>query len=304
MSLARGWFALLAAILFGVSTPAAKFLVGRVDPLMLASLLYLGAGMGLAIYLAVSAWVGFNADRKFTFRNTYEAACFLGAIVSGGILGPVLLMFGLTRISASTASLLLNLEAAFTVLLAVQIFHEHYGRRLVLGLILILLGGVLLSWFEQESMEGSISGVVAIIGACGCWAIDNNLTRQVSSVGAAPLAAVKGIVAGGANLILAIAMGREIPHASLALGSMMIGFFGYGLSLVFFIFSLRRIGTARTSAYFSTAPFVGAILSVLMFGERVSVPLLVAGSLMGAGVWLHLSEVQKQEMGVRATEKV
>jgi drug/metabolite transporter (DMT)-like permease len=192
----------------------------------------------------------------------------------------------------------LNMEAAFTVLLAVQIFHEHYGRRLVMGLILILVGSGLLSWYEKESVAGSIPGVLAIIGACGCWAIDNNLTRQVQSLGAAPLAATKGIVAGGANLILALAVGQKFPHASLASSSMVIGFIGYGLSLVFFIFSLRRIGAARTSAYFSTAPFVGAILSVLMFGERVTAPLLVAGCLMGTGVWLHLSEVQLKEIGV------
>ncbi len=286
----RGWFALLAAFLFGISTPAAKFLVGKIDPLMLASLLYLGAGVGLAIYLTVSAWTGFKVERHFRFKNRFEAACFVGVIVSGGILGPVLLMFGLTRTSASAASLLLNLEAAFTALLAVYIFHEHYGRRLVAGLLLIILGGVLLAWFEQESVAGSIPGMLAIIGACACWAVDNNLTREVASVGAAPLAAVKGIVAGGANLMLALAVGRKVPHAGLVCGAMVIGFFGYGLSLVFYIFSLRRIGAARSSAYFSTAPFVGAIVSVLMLGERVTVPLLAAGGLMGIGVWVHLSE--------------
>lgn len=167
MKLARGWFALLAALFFGVSTPAAKYLVGRVDPLMLASLLYLGAGMGLTIYLGLSAWTGFKVERNFKFKNRFEMGCFLGAIVSGGIFGPILLMYGLTRTSASAASLLLNIEAAFTAVLAVRFFHEHYGRRLVMGMILILLGSGLLSWYERKTWRAAFPACSRSLGHAG-----------------------------------------------------------------------------------------------------------------------------------------
>src|SRR5262249_9715047 len=157
----------------------------------LAGLLYLGAGIGLSVVWAMAAGMNLSLDRTFRLKSRFEAGCFAGAIFSGGVVAPILLVFGLTRISASAASLLLNLEAAFTVILAVLIFHECYGRRLVLGLILILAGSGLLSWLEREHGGNSLAGALAIIGACGCWAIDNNLTRQVSSIGALPLAAYK-----------------------------------------------------------------------------------------------------------------
>jgi drug/metabolite transporter (DMT)-like permease len=285
----RAYLALLAALLFGASTPAAKWLTGSIDPFVLAGLLYLGSGIGLAVWLMARRLKGADAI-SFVPKSHSEKLYLGGAILFGGVIAPVLLMFGLAQTSSSTASLLLNLEGAFTAALACLVFHEHYGKRLVLGMTLILFGGGLLSTSGNFSTAGTLVGALCIAGACVGWAIDNNLTRQVGSLDAPVLAMMKGLIAGTVNLGIAFSLRKAFPESSKVLLPMFVGFLGYGLSLVFFILSLRKIGTARTSAYFSTAPFVGAVLSLALFHESVSFSFAIAGIAMGIGVWLHLTE--------------
>jgi drug/metabolite transporter (DMT)-like permease len=285
----RAYLALLAALLFGASTPAAKWLIGSIDPFVLAGLLYLGSGMGLAVWLAARRLKG-DAVISFLPKTHSQKLQLAGAILFGGIIAPVLLMAGLAKTSSSTASLLLNLEGAFTAALACLVFHERYGKRLVFGMALILFGGALLSASGNFSIRGSAFGALCIAGACAGWAIDNNLTRQVTSLDAPVLAMLKGLIAGTVNLGIAFSLRKAFPEFSKMLLPMFVGFLGYGLSLVFFILSLRKIGTARTSAYFSTAPFVGAVLSLALFREPVTVSLLIAGVAMAIGVWMHLTE--------------
>lgn len=273
--------ALVAALLFGASAPFAKLLLGGIDPWLLAGILYLGAGIGLTVLGLVVARTGARLGHG-------EWPWLVGAILSGGVAGPVLLMYGLAGTAASTSSLLLNAEGVFTALLAWLAFREHAGKRIVLGMLAIAAGSAVLA-VPNGSVESSWPAL-AVLAACLCWAIDNNLTRKVSLADPVRIAALKGLAAGTTNVALAFFAGAPVPAPETAGIAAAIGFLGYGLSLTAFVVGLRELGAARTSAYFSTAPFVGAVISVLLLGEAVTLPLIAAAVLMGAGVWLHVTE--------------
>jgi drug/metabolite transporter (DMT)-like permease len=273
--------ALLSAVLFGAGTPLAKVLLGGVNPWLMAGLLYCGSGAGLLLVRLVR-----RAPRVRLSRA--ELWPLAGAVAAGGIVGPVLLMLGLSLMPASGASLLLNAEAVFTVLLAWLAFRENVDRRILLGMAAIVAGAVLLSVPSAVSL-GSPWPAAAVLGACLAWGLDNNLTRKVALTDATWLAAVKGCVAGPVNLALGLAAGAAVPGPGAVAASMLVGFVAYGLSLALFIVGMRQVGTARAGAYFSVAPFFGALLALAM-GEPLTWPLVVAAGLMAVGVWLHLSE--------------
>lgn len=279
----RGVMAALgAALLFGASTPAAKLLLGPISPWLLAGILYLGSGLGLALFRGLR--------RSSPVRLAPgDLGWLIAAIFTGGVVGPVLLMWGLSRMTGTGVSLLLNAEGVLTTLLAWFVFREHFDRRIALGMLLITAGTVVLSGSKQAPI-GSPLPVLAILGACLAWAIDNNLTRKVSFTDATFIAMTKGLVAGAVNIAMAWALGASLPPIHLLLGAATVGLFGYGVSLALFVVGLRNLGTARTGAYFSAAPFVGAALSVPLLGEPVTMPLLVASAFMALGVWLHLTE--------------
>jgi drug/metabolite transporter (DMT)-like permease len=273
--------ALIAALLFGAGTPAAKALLQSIDPWMLAGWLYLGSGLGLTLYRRV---IGAAPVRL----AAHERGWLAGAVLAGGVIGPVLLMLGLTGMAASSASLLLNAEGVFTALLAWFVFKENVDRRIALGMAAIALGAALLSWPRQLQLTAAWPAL-AVLGACFAWAIDNNLTRKVSLTDASWIAAVKGLVAGPVNLALAVALGAALPAWPSIAGAMAVGLLAYGVSLTLFVVALRQLGTARTGAYFSVAPFFGALLG-LVSGEPVTPTLIASGALMALGVWLHLTE--------------
>ena len=279
-------YALLGAALFGASTPLAKLLVGEIGPLTLAGLLYAGSGLGLGSWLLLR-----RALRPASRRHAFGAGDYkwlAGAIVSGGVIGPVLLMIGLSAASASSVSLLLNLEGVFTALLAWFVFRENFDRRVVLGMLFIVCGGLLLSWPSGE-IATSLPGV-AVAGACLCWALDNNLTRKISAGDPVLIAGIKGLAAGVVNLGASAALGAARPGVGSVLSAAAVGFLGYGVSLALFVVALRLLGTARTGAYFATAPFIGAAASFALLGEAPDAVFWVAAALMAAGVALHLSE--------------
>jgi drug/metabolite transporter (DMT)-like permease len=207
----------------------------------------------------------------------------------GGVLGPVLLMLGLSHTPASTASLLLNLESVLTAVIAWVVFRENVDIRIFFGMVVIVVGGVILSW-GQTPAAGLPWGAFAIAGACACWAIDNNLTREVSGGDPVQVAAIKGGVAGAINITIALLIGQQLPDAPHVMSAGAIGLVGYGISLVAFVLALRHLGAARTGAYFSTAPFVGAALSLVLLGDAPTPGFWIAGALMALGVWLHVSE--------------
>ena len=282
-------YALLSAALFGVSTPAAKALLGSTDPVILAGLLYCGAGFGVAAVrrLGRSAFAPPGASEVGLGRA--DVPWLSGAILAGGIIGPVLLMIGLSHTDASTASLLLTLEGAATALMAWFLFHENFDRRIALGMGCLVAGAAVLSWSRLPTIS-SIVGPLAIIGACIAWGLDNNLTRKVSLSDPLQIVELKGLVAGPVNIALGLWMGGAFPPAQGILGAGVVGFLGYGVSLALFVLALRHLGTARTGAYFSAAPFCGAAAAVFALGEPITMQLVAAGALMGLGVWLHLTE--------------
>jgi drug/metabolite transporter (DMT)-like permease len=257
--------ALGAALLFGASTPLAKALLHDVSPVLLAGLLYAGSGIGLGLIRIVR-------DRGWRMppMAAEEWLWFLLAIGFGGVLGPLALMLGLTRTPAATASLLLNLEAVLTAVLAWVVFRENTDRRIVLGMLLIVVGAVLLAW-PGSSQDARLSwDALLIAGACLCWALDNNFTRKVSASDALFIAGLKGLVAGTVNVVVGLALGARLPALPFAGMTMVVGLLGYGISLVLFVLALRGLGSARTGAYFSTAPFIGAAIAILAFGEHAS----------------------------------
>ncbi len=279
-------YALLSAALFGVSTPLAKILVGSVAPLWLAALLYLGAGLGL---LAVLGARRLLSHESIALPAPGEWRWLAGAIVLGGIAGPVALMQGLTTTSGATASLLLNLEAVLTALLAWFLFREHFDRRIALGMLAIVAGAIVLTLAPDASFD-SLQGPLLVALACLCWALDNNLTRKASASDAVLLASIKGLVAGSANGAMALMLGYAWPSLAAASAAALLGTVGYGVSLVLFILALRQLGTARAGAYFSVAPFFGALLALALAQDAPTWSLAIAAGLMAVGVWLHVSE--------------
>jgi drug/metabolite transporter (DMT)-like permease len=279
--------ALVAALLFGASTPLAKALVGDMAPLALAGLLYAGSGLGLAVVLALRMLRGSRAS--IALPRGADVPWLAGAVLSGGIVGPFLLMIGLQTSSGAAASLLLNLEGVLTALVAWFAFRENFDRRIALGMALIVAGGAALAIDPARPLAFS-PGALAVVAACACWALDNNLTRKVAASDAVVIACVKGLVAGATNLMLAGFAGLDFPSWNAAVGAAALGFFGYGVSLALFVVALRALGAARTGAYFSVGPFFGALVAVAVFGEPVTLTLAAAGALMAWGVWLHATE--------------
>jgi len=277
--------ALGAALLFGASTPLAKALLRDVSPVLLAGLLYLGSGIGLGL-------VRIARDRGWRTppMAKKEWSWLLLAIGFGGVLGPLALMLGLTRTPGATASLLLNLEAVLTAVLAWIVFRENTDCRIVLGMLLIVAGAVLLALPGSSQGAHLGWGALLIAGACLCWALDNNFTRKVSASDALFIAGLKGLLSGIVNVGIALAFGARLPALPFVGMAMLVGLLGYGISLVLFVLALRGLGSARTGAYFSTAPFIGAAIAILAFGEHASWTFWLAAALMGAGVWLHLTE--------------
>lgn len=280
-------YGLASAALFGVSTPLAKMIVGSVAPLWLAALLYLGSGAGLLLVLAFRRLT--QSGEPLALPTAKDWRWIGGAIALGGVAGPVALMYGLVWTSGATASLLLNLEAVLTAMLAWFLFRENFDRRIAFGMAVIVAGAILVT-AAPGGGDTSMMGPPLVALACLCWALDNNLTRKASASDAVVLASLKGLIAGAVSGVLALVLGMATPSLPSVTGAAVVGFLGYGVSLVLFILALRHLGTARAGAYFSVAPFFGAVLAVVMGQDTVTWSLAAAAALMGVGVWLHVSE--------------
>lgn len=276
--------ALAAAALFGASAPVAKRLLAEVAPSLLAALLYAGAGL-MALPFAARAW-----KRREAPLRAGDLPLLAGVVGFGGVAGPLLLLFGLTRTSATLASLLLNLEAVFTTAIAVLVFREWIGRR-GLAALAVVVGGCALSTWAAGGATQTLLGPVAVAAACACWAIDNNLTQRLSLKDPLAVVCVKGL--GAAPIAYAIA--RVTAHASwpaprVVAGALGLGALSYGLSLMLYVRATRTLGAARTGVLFAAAPFVGAALAIPIAGDAPSLRVAGAALLIAAGVWLLLSE--------------
>ncbi|MBL8686458.1 MAG: DMT family transporter [Alphaproteobacteria bacterium] len=287
-------FAIASAVLFGASTPATKYLLGTIDSWLLAGILYLGSGLGLGLVLTIGHFIPKKIPQVTPFTQIDYIWLAL-ATLFGGVIAPVLLMFGLAVMTAASVSLLLNFETVLTALIAWLLLKEYTNGRLILGMVLIVAGGVILAWSEQSKIE-SILGAAMVITACLAWAVDNNITRKISTANPLKIVAIKSLVAGSTNVGLAFLLGAQLFNswAPVLIGTI-IGFVGYGLSILCFILGLRHIGTGRTSAAFALAPFIGVIFSIFFLGDTLSSPLILAGVLMFLGLLLHLTEHHAHE---------
>jgi drug/metabolite transporter (DMT)-like permease len=252
-----GIYGLLAAALFGLSAPIAKHLLGDVSPQVLAGLLYLGAGVGL------SAWRAARPSAHEAALKRPDLLPLLGVIVSGGVLGPLLMLVGLERVSAVVGSLLLNLEGPLTMLLAVLFFREHLGRYGLVAATFILGGAALL---KLETRSGGVDGwgMLAVGLACLAWAIDNNLTQRLSLRDPFAIVRIKTLAAGSFNLAVGFLLGGQLPGWRITAGALVLGLLSYGASVVLDAYALRLVGAAREAAYFATAPFVGALAATVI----------------------------------------
>ncbi|GJE44209.1 DMT family transporter [Methylobacterium soli] len=290
--------ALASAILFGASAPFAKLLLDSTDPQLLAGLLYLGAGVGLSAVHAGRAVLGIVAPEAPLRRS--DLPWLAVVVLFGGVAGPLFLMLGLSQTSASSGSLLLNLEGLATMGIAWLVFRENVDQRLLLGAAAILAGAVVLSWQGQGVRFDR--GALLIAAACLAWGIDNNLTRKLSSADPVLISLIKGLAAGSVNLALGLARGADLPSIGTISAAAIVGFLGVGVSLVLFVLALRHLGAARTGAYFSLAPFIGAVVALVLLHEPVTAQLVVAGLLMGIGLWFHLAERHDHEHEHEAME--
>ncbi len=287
-------YALVSAALFGLSTPASKLLLDTMQPNVLAGLLYCGAGLGIALLRAAAARWGRGAGGGEVPLRRADLPWLAGAIALGGVIGPVLMLYGLARADAAAASLLLTFEAAATALIAWFLFGENVNARVAAGMGCLIAGALVLSWSGTPAFSGLL-GPLAIVGACVAWGFDNNLTRKVSLSDPLQIVQWKGLVAGPVNLVLGLGLGGSLPAPPALGAAVLLGFVSYGLSLALFIVALRGLGSARTGAYFSTAPFIGAAIAVGALQQPLTLQLAGAGILMAIGVWLHLTERHAHE---------
>lgn len=268
--------ALLAAILFGASAPLAKLLLGEIEPVLLAGLLYLGSGLGILLYKTLSPVESRDAEAPI---NRGDWGWLAGAVFAGGVAAPILLLISLRNTPASTASLLLNFEGVATTLIAALVFKEAVSRYAIWAIACVTLASILLSW--DTSGQWSLSlGALGIIGACILWGIDNNLTRNISAKDPLMIVIVKGLGAGSFSFVLALILGNWLPSILIVLGALLLGSLSYGLSIVLFIRAMRGLGAVRTSALFGTAPLIGTALSFVLFRDALTPLFLIALPLM------------------------
>jgi drug/metabolite transporter (DMT)-like permease len=290
-------FALGAAVAFALSMPLGKLLLGEMGSFALAGILYLGAGVGLTLYRLLvrepRRGVGAEASSCPLPSSRRCHLCLAGAIVSGGILAPALLFWGLASLAAAPASLLLSLEVVFTALLAGVIFGEHVARQVWGAVVLMVAASVVLAW-TGGGLSWSLSAI-AVALATFFWGLDNNLTREVRGYSAAYMAQLKGLVAGTVNLLIGILVMGQVPNVLPALAGAALGAVSYGLGLVLFVYALRLLGSARTGTYFSSAPVLATVLSLAIFTEQPGWRLLVALALVVLATVLMVSETHAHE---------
>lgn len=284
--------AIAAAVLFGSSAPIAKLLLGQIEPIPLAAFLYLGSGLGLLLYRSLR-----TADKSSSIEARLtkgDLPWLVGALLAGGVAAPIVLLFGLRSTPASTASLLLNFEGTATTVIAALVFREAIGRQVWWAVVFITSASILLS-LNPGGEWGISLGAAGVIGACILWGLDNNFTRNISAKDPLEIVTIKGIGAGSFSLLLALALHSSFPGAAAMLGAMVLGCFCYGLSIVLFILAMRGLGAARTSAFFGAAPFVGSLLSIILFRESPGILFITSLLVMVLGTVLLL--IEKHEHG-------
>ena len=275
-------FAILAAALYALNAPASKLLLRNAPPTMMAGFLYLGAGLGMALMGLVRHQIGRG---KQEMRLTKKDLPFTLGMVALDIAAPIFLMIGLTHTTAANASLLNNFEIVATSLIALLIFREKIGKRLWIAIGLITLSSILLSVEDAGSFQFSV-GSLFVLAGCVCWGLENNCTRCLSRSDPLEIVVIKGFGSGIGSVIIGFVIGESLPGWVDILKILLLGFVAYGLSIYFYVYAQRDLGAAKTSAYYAVAPFIGVLLSFIIFREMPGTLFFVALAVMIAGTWL------------------
>ncbi|MDA8126240.1 MAG: DMT family transporter [Deltaproteobacteria bacterium] len=284
------FYIFISAICFGISPPFAKtLLVADISPIALAGLLYTGAFLGLSLYSLGRRSLSPRSDVTRASLQGKDIPWLAAATLFGGIIAPICLMFGLSRTSGFSTSLLLNLEGVATAVIAVLFFKENAGKRLWWALACMTLAGIFLGW-DANRGEFNVTGPLLIALSMACWGIDNNVTRHIAARDPIQIALVKGLFAGTTSLSLAYLLGVGIPWNLNTIKALLLGAFSYGVSLVFFIKALEGLGSFRTGLFFSLAPFIGAVASLILLREWIGWVMFPAAALMITGLWLMVEE--------------
>ena len=274
--------AILAAAFYALNAPLSKWLLAEVPPTMMAALLYLGAGGGMALVRAGQRAVG-RVPREAPLARADLP--YTVAMVVLDIAAPIFLMIGLTRTTAANVSLLNNFEIVATALIALGLFGEHISRRLWAAIVFVTVSSILLSVEDSSSFSFSLGSVFVLL-ACTCWGLENNCTRSIADKDPLQIVVIKGFGSGAGSLVIALMLGGRLPAPGYALGALALGFVAYGLSIRFYIYAQRGLGAAKTSAYYALAPFLGAGLSLVLFRQRPQPYFWAALLLMAVGTWL------------------
>lgn len=282
-------FAVLAALFYALSSPISKILLEDVSPYLMAALLYLGAGIGMTMVRVAAPRV-----RSEETRLTRSDTPYIVAMIVLDIAAPILLMYGLLNSTASSVSLLNNFEIVATTIIALLVFGENVSSRTWAAIVLITVSAIILSVSEEGDYSMS-TGSLAVIGACVCWGLENNCTRRLSETGPLRIVVIKGIFSGFGSLIIAMFMGFGTPTLSEVVGTLILGFVSYGMSLFFYISSQKDLGAAKVSAYYAMAPFIGTFLALILLGERPDAWFFVALLVMVAGVAVLTRETLSSE---------
>lgn len=269
-------FAILAAALYAINVPLSKLLLEHVGTTMMAAFLYLGAGLGLLVYSVAGKAIG-----RITIKEplTRKELPYTVAMVVLDIAAPILLMLGIARTNSANVSLLNNFEIVATSLIAFFIFKEVLTRRLCAAILLVTLASIILG-FEGAGSFVLNTGSLFVLGACVCWGFENNCTRMISSKSPVEIVIIKGCFSGLGSLLIALLLGEELPSPSWMLRVLLLGFVSYGLSINFYILAQKELGAAKTSAFYSVAPFLGVAFSMLLLGERPDMQFYAALAIM------------------------
>lgn len=283
------FFAVLAAVLYAINLPFSKILLNEIPVTMMAAFLYLGAGIGLSIVGFVQK--GFIKS-KSELPLTKKELPFTVMMVVLDIAAPIFLMVGLSKTTAANASLLNNFEIAATSLIAFFLFREAISRRLWIAVILVTIASVILSFEDVSSFSFSVGSIFVLL-ACICWGFENNCTRKISNKSPLQIVVIKGFGSGLGSLAIALAIGEKFPQAKFIFAAILLGFAAYGLSIMFYIYAQRNLGAAKTSTYYAITPFIGVVISLIIFGEIPSAKFFIALLIMIIGTYFASKDISK-----------
>ncbi|MGB4659060.1 MAG: DMT family transporter [Mobilitalea sp.] len=285
-------YAILAATLYALSSPCAKLLLRVVPVTMMAAFLYLGAGIGMGV---IGIMYHISGKQRGEDKLTVKETPYIIAMIVLDILAPILLMAGLARTTAANASLLNNFEIVATSLIAFIIFKEVISKRLWIAIFLVTASCMLLSFEDIGSFSFSYGSLFVLV-ACICWGFENNCTRKLSKKDPLQIVVIKGLCSGTGSLLIAVIIGESIPKVGFIFLILLLGFFAYGLSIYFYVMGQRYLGAAKTSTFYAVAPFLGAVMSLVIFREMPGVTFLIAVVIMMIGAYYAATDRMQKEI--------